>query len=243
MNNLIKINEQRAFVLHRLPYRETSLLVELLTRQQGRLRLVALGARRPRSHWKSCLQSFIPLQVQWRGRGELPILQQAEAVSLGLPLAGKALYSALYVNELLSRLLVPGIAYETLFDHYLQTLCQLATHDEQPEPILRSFEFYLLQALGFGVDFQCCAATGDKIREQGHYRYQVGSGFIAVNTPGQETFSGQQLQRLAVQAWHDPMTLKSAKRFSRLVLQPHLGSRPLKSREFFVSPFSGHVAY
>lgn len=226
-------SRQRALVLHRLPYRETSLLVDLFTEQQGRIRLVALGARRQRSTLKGALQVFTPLQVQWRGAGTLKTLKQAEALSLSLPLTGRALYSALYVNELLCRLLVPDVSYEALFGQYLQTLCQLAASDGQYEPILRCFEFALLQALGYGVDFQRCAATGTAVQDQLRYRYQADYGFVTATVASKDSFSGQQLLALAAGQFSDAPTLRAAKIFSRLALKPYLGSRPLKSRELF----------
>ncbi|WP_253306221.1 DNA repair protein RecO [unidentified bacterial endosymbiont] len=227
-------SRQRALVLHRLPYRETSLLLDLFTEQQGRIRLVALGARRRRSTLQGCLQVFTPLQIQWRGTGgTLQTLRQAEALSLSLPLTGRALYSALYINELLCRLLVPDVSYEALFGQYLQTLCQLAASDGQYEPILRCFEFALLQALGYGVDFQRCAATGTLVQDQVHYRYQAEYGFVTAAVASQDSFSGQQLRALAAGQLSDAATLRAAKIFSRLAFKPYLGARPLKSRELF----------
>jgi DNA repair protein RecO (recombination protein O) len=226
-------NGQRALILHRFPYRETSLLLDMFTEQQGRIRLVARGARRQRSTLKGCLQIFTPLQIQWRGTGTLQTLQQAEALSLSLPLTGRALYSALYVNELLCRLLLPEISYETLFGQYLQTLCQLAASDGHYEPALRCFEFALLQALGYGVDFQHCAATGMEIRDQVRYRYKAEYGFVTAAVASEDSFSGQQLRALAAGQFADATTLRAAKIFSRLALKPYLGSRPLKSRELF----------
>jgi DNA repair protein RecO (recombination protein O) len=228
-------SRQRALVLHRLPYRETSLLVDLFTEQQGRIRLVALGARRRRSPLKACLQVFTPLQIQWGGAGTLKTLRQAEALSLSLPLTGRALYSALYLNELLYRLLVPDLSYEALFGQYLQTLCQLAASEAQHEPILRCFEFFLLQALGYGVDFQRCAATGRAVEDQVHYRYRAECGFVTTAGASEHSFSGQQLLALAAGQFSDAATLRAAKIFSRLALKPYLGARPLKSRELFYS--------
>ena len=96
---------ERAFVLHGRPYSETSLMLDLFTEGHGRVRLLAKGARSRRSNLKGCLQPFTPLLVRWGGRGEVKTLRNAEAVSLGLPLSGMMLYSGLYVNELLARVL------------------------------------------------------------------------------------------------------------------------------------------
>lgn len=102
---------QRAFVLHSRPWSETSLMLDVFTEESGRVRLVAKGARSKRSNLKGALQPFTPLLLRYSGRGEVKTLRSAEAVSLALPLSGITLYSGLYINELLSRVL----EYETRF--------------------------------------------------------------------------------------------------------------------------------
>lgn len=91
---------QRAFVLHSRPFSETSLLLDLFSESEGRVRVLAKGARSRRSQLKGALQPFTPLLVRWSGRGEVKTLRNAEAVSLALPLSGITLYCGLYVNEL-----------------------------------------------------------------------------------------------------------------------------------------------
>lgn len=106
---------QRAFVLHGRPYSETSLLLDLFSESDGRVRVLAKGARARRSSLKGCLQPFTPLLVRWSGRGEMKTLRNAEPVSLALPLTGIMLYSGLYVNELLARVLEHETNYSALF--------------------------------------------------------------------------------------------------------------------------------
>ncbi len=106
---------QRAFVLHSRPWSETSLMLDVFTEESGRVRLVAKGARSKRSNLKGALQPFTPLLVRFGGRGEVKTLRSAEAVSLALPLSGITLYSGLYVNELISRVLEHETRFRTLF--------------------------------------------------------------------------------------------------------------------------------
>ena len=124
---------QRAFVLHGRPYSETSLMLDLFTEGEGRMRVLAKGARGRRSNLKGCLQPFTPLLVRWAGRGEVKTLRSAEPVSLALPLTGSMLYSGLYVNELLSRVLEHQTNYSALFFDYLHCLQALAGSDGSPE--------------------------------------------------------------------------------------------------------------
>lgn len=143
---------QRGFVLHRRPYSETSLLVDLFTEETGRLTVIAKGARAKRSAWKSVLQPFTPLLLRWAGKGALKTLTKAEPAAITLPLQQTALYSGFYVNELITRVIEPETANLQLFQHYLQCLTGLATQP-QVEPTLRLFEFHLLKILGYGIDF------------------------------------------------------------------------------------------
>ena len=116
---------QRAFVLHSRPWSETSLMLDVFTEESGRVRLVAKGARSKRSNLKGALQPFTPLLLRFGGRGEVKTLRSAEAVSLALPLSGITLYSGLYVNELLSRVLEHETRFSELFFDYLYCIQSL----------------------------------------------------------------------------------------------------------------------
>lgn len=224
---------QRAFVLHGRPYSETSLLLDLFTEGNGKIRLLAKGARSRRSNLKGCLQPFTPLLVRWGGKGEIKTLRSAEAVSLALPLTGTMLYSGLYVNELLARILDSETAYPSLFFDYLQCLQILAGSTDSFEYALRRFELALLEQLGYGIDFLHCAGSGEPISENMTYVYREEKGFIASLIQGGLTFTGRDLAALAEREFPDAETLKAAKRFTRIALKPYLGNKPLKSRELF----------
>ncbi len=98
-------DDREGFVLHGWPYKETSLLVEAFTREEGRIAMVARGAKRPRSELHGVLQAFQPVSLSWYGAGELKTLLRAEWRG-GLPLlSGSALLCGFYLNELLLKLL------------------------------------------------------------------------------------------------------------------------------------------
>ena len=228
-------NWHRGFVLHRREYSETSLLVDFFTEEHGRITLLAKGARRPRSPLKAVLQPFTPLLLRWSGKGELKILTKAEPASLTLPMQTLALYSGFYVNEVLARVLENQTAYPELFQHYLQCMTLLATQPKQIEPILRTFEFKMLKALGYGVNFSICAATGDPVSPSMTYQFRENQGFIASLLQNNYTFLGKDLLAFEQLDFSDKNTLQAAKRFTRIALKPYLGSQPLKSRELFQS--------
>lgn len=225
----------RGFVLHRREYSETSLLVDFFTEEQGRITLLAKGARRPRSPLKAVLQPFTPLLLRWTGKGELKILTKAESASLALPMSTQALYSGFYVNEILSRILENHTAYPELFQDYFKCVVALASQRDQIEPTLRTFEFRLLQAVGYGLNFTHCAATGDPISPTMTYQFYENEGFIASLLQNNQTFLGQDLLNFSALDFSDKATQQAAKRFTRIALKRFLGNTPLKSRELFQS--------
>lgn len=113
-----KVDGQPAFVLHAYPFRETSLIVEVFSRDFGRVALLARGARRPRSALRGLLLGFQPLELGWAGKGEVQTLMKAEWQGGQPLLAGKALFCGYYLNELLLNLLPREDAHERLFSVY-----------------------------------------------------------------------------------------------------------------------------
>jgi DNA repair protein RecO (recombination protein O) len=225
---------QRCFVLHRRPYSETSLILDVFSEEYGRVTLLSKGARSKRSNLKGALQPFTPLLLKWSGSGSMKTLRQAEPISLGLPLIGINLYSAMYVNELVSRVLASEIPHPALFHDYLQSLTELA-HNTNPEPALRRFELAVLSAMGYGVDFLHCAGTGEPIEPSMTYRYREQKGFIASVRIDNLTFRGEELIAISERRFITKSQLHAAKRFTRIALKPYLGGKPLKSRELFIT--------
>ncbi|WP_342607622.1 DNA repair protein RecO [Vibrio tritonius] len=223
---------QRCFVLHRRPYSESSLILDVFSEEHGRISLMAKGARAKRSNLKGALQPFTPLLLKWSGKGSMKTLRQAEPISLGLPLTGISLYSAMYVNELVDRVLAPEVPHPDLFHDYLLALTELVQWDN-PEPPLRRFELALLSAMGYGVDFLHCAGTGEPVDPDMTYRYREQKGFIASVRRDNLTFVGNELIAISERRFTTKEQLQAAKRFTRIALKPYLGGRPLKSRELF----------
>ncbi|MBE3669293.1 DNA repair protein RecO [Vibrio navarrensis] len=224
---------QRCFILHRRPYSESSLILDVFSEEYGRLTILSKGARSKRSNLKGALQPFTPLLLKWSGKGSMKTLRQAEPISLGLPLSGITLYSAMYVNELIGRVLAAEVAMPGLFHDYLFVLTELAQNDN-PEPALRRFELALLSAMGYGVDFLHCAGSGEPVDPDMTYRYREQKGFIASVRMDNLTFYGNELIAISERRFVTREQLKAAKRFTRMALKPYLGGKPLKSRELFI---------
>lgn len=151
-----RVQDTTGYLLHSTAWRETSLVVQLFSRQYGVVALVAKGAKRPHSVLRPVLSAFQPLSVSWSGAGEVKTLTRADCVGI-LPLQGRAFMSAWYMNELLLRLLPREDPHPQLFDAYQLALEQLAQVDVSPDRlpvpgVLRRFEWVLLQETGYGID-------------------------------------------------------------------------------------------
>ena len=222
---------EAAFVLHRWPFQDSSLLVELLTKEHGRYRVVAKGARRPKSQWRAILQPFTPLYVVTQGRHELQTLKHAEGRESAYPLQGNALYSGFYVNELIQRLTSNYQPVEGLFDDYQSALTALAAR-RPIEPVLREFEWRLLCHLGHAFDW-FADSEGDPIVADQHYRFIAEQGFMPIGDALPGCYSGKTLKALGQFELNDPQLLNSMKQIMRHALAPYLGDKPLRSRELF----------
>jgi DNA repair protein RecO (recombination protein O) len=229
-----RIQQQPAYVLHGRAYRESSLLLELLSRDHGRTALVARGARGPKSRWRNLLQPFRPLLVGWTARGELGTLAAAEQIAAPPALHGEALYCGLYLNELLMRLLHRGDPHPEVFERYRGTLAELASH-RAPQPVLRVFEKHLLDAVGYGLVLDHDCSNGEAISDEAWYDYRPDRGPARVS--GQSGELGQLVSGAALRALReecfDPEALHQLRGMMRRVLRYHLGEKPLRSAALF----------
>jgi DNA repair protein RecO (recombination protein O) len=229
---------QKAFVLHSRAYLETSALVDLLTQQSGHVCVIAKGARAAKSSWKGLLQLFVPLVVNWYGRGELPVLKTVEAYERSLYLTDRnAMLSGFYLNELLMRVLPRFDVCEGIFDLYEETVKHL--NDLGSLQIsLRRFEKELLRELGYELQLDEEANSRQKIKPDRKYIFSTKNDFYcleSVSRPDEiAIFKGRSLLAIAQDDYTDLEVLKDAKRLMRLAFRPLLGNKILKSRNLFV---------
>jgi DNA repair protein RecO (recombination protein O) len=229
-----KILGQPGFVLHSYPYKETSLIVDLFTRDFGRIGVVAKGAKRPHSKLRGVLQTFQPLQLSFSGKSELRTLIDAEWVGGLLPIEKTALLCGFYLNELLVKLLARDDAHPKLFDHYVSTLNELA-HGEPAQITLRKFERALLKETGVAADLTRCITTRSPVEAGGQYVVDPERG---ARTAGQgETWpivSGKTLIDMEREDYADPQTQAQSKQLMRFLLAYHLGGAPLNTRQILI---------
>jgi len=221
-----------AFILHRRPYSNTSLLLECFTASLGRFPVIAKGITGRRSGLNGLLQPFSPLLIDWRGKGEVKTLVTSEAKEPTIRLNKKALFCGFYINELTIRLLERQDPHARLFEYYKNALKRLAGAIEVDQ-VLRQYERLLLAELGYGLVLDQEAETGDAIDPEKHYRYDIEHGPVLINTTSDLSISGTTLLALEHDQMLDKNERREARTLMRRVLAHYLGDKPIKSRELF----------
>jgi DNA repair protein RecO (recombination protein O) len=225
-----RVDHQPAFVLHSYAWRETSLIVETLSRDFGRMAMVARGAKRPTSQFRGILMPFSPLAVSWSGRSELKTLVRAEWQGGLAPLRGDGLLAAFYMNELLVRLLPRADSHPALFASYVQSLAALAGQDTGRERVLRCFELDLLRDLGVAPSFQYCG-DGEPIDPRQWYEVDVQRGLQRSFSPSDpDRLQGLAVIALAKRDLSDPSILAAVQPLLRRLIGYYLEGKPLNAR-------------
>lgn len=229
-----RVANQPAFVLHSHPYKETSLIVDVFSRDYGRVALIAKGAKRPHSRLRGVLQTFQPLSVGWSGKAEVRTLTSAEWIGGLLPLEKSALLCGFYLNELVVKLLARDDPHPALFDHYVATLNQLA-HAEPAPIVLRKFERALLKETGVGGDFTRCTTTGLPVTPDQIYVVDPERGpRLAHPSDNSPRISGKTLLDMENEDYSDGTTQLQSKFLMRFLLSHHLGGSPLNTRQILI---------
>ena len=238
MSDSLKVRQsaQHGYVLHSYPFRESSLIVEAFTRDNGRVPLVARGARRPKSALRGVLLAFQPVLLSWSGRTELRTLVRAEWLGGHAPLKGLALICGFYLNELLLRLLPRDDPHERLFDLYRDTLDTLARSGEFSAG-LRKFEKNLLGELGYGLNLERDAMSGDAIAAGSRYFYVPEHGPVLASGETSQNgveLDGQTLIDMRSDEYARAVTQHQSKALMRALINHHLGNRQLHTRQLLL---------
>jgi DNA repair protein RecO (recombination protein O) len=241
-----RIFDEPAFVLHRYDWSESSLILEVFTREYGRVALVAKGAKKPSSNFRPVLLPLQPLRIAFGGDAEIRTLKGAEWVGGQVMPTGDALLSGYYLNELVLRLLARDDPHPGVFDAYASAVQVLASeHAEAHQPALRAFELVLLREIGLlpVLDLQTLALAPLAARER--YSLVPEGGLVqAVQGDGRASLSGSQwqaLQRALDDSAPFSATLRECANVAselkpqlRTLLNYHCGVSTLRTRQLMI---------
>ena len=226
-----RVSLQPAFILHGRDYRDSSRLLDVFSRDYGRVTLVAKGVRSSRSKLQGLLIPFTPLLVSWSGKGEVQTLTGAESVKSSIELGRRQLMSGYYMNELLQRLTTAHDPHPDLYDIYEASLKRFAS--EEDELILRHFEKQLLASLGYALNLLSEVKSGEAVEDGAQYYYDVESGPVRISeddTGDVFCVSGKTLLELENGSFTGHDTQRQAKQLMRIIMSHYLGDKPLKTR-------------
>jgi len=227
--NVRRISLAPAYILHHRPFRDTSRILEVLTRDHGRLSLFARGVRGPKAKLASVLQPFQLLLVSWSGRGEAPQLTGAESAGHESSLPASCLMASFYLNELLMKLTTRHDPLPSLFDDYQATVEGLR-RGMPLERSLRVFEKRLLEALGYGLDLATEAQTGKPVEADEYYHFRPAQGLFPTVAEAAGALAGRSLINLATERLQSERDLEDSRRLLQAALAQCLEGRELATR-------------
>lgn len=234
MSTQRRVQQEPAYILHHRPFRDSSQILDILSREHGKLSVVARGSRGAKSRLKGVLRPFMPLSMSWFIRTDLGTLTGAEVRGAPLSLGRDALMAGYYVNELLLHFLHRHDAQPDVFDLYGETLLALAQTD-RPAISLRQFEIALLRHIGYALNLDHDPVTNRPLEPEQYYEYRMEQGPVAVQRDeGMLVFSGSMLLAIGAQEFERPDVLRAANRLLREVINFHLGGKELKTRKVLV---------
>lgn len=219
------------YLLHQRPYRDADAVLEVFSRNHGRIGLLAKGVRSGRSRRAGMLQPFGELLLSWAAKGELGVLREVEPAQTPPALSGTTMVSGFYINELLMRLLRRDDPHPELYDEYRHSL-QLLAGGTDEDYVLRVFEKQLLAEIGYGLMLEH-DIDDQPIDPAAHYQYLAEMGPRLTAGATAQTIPGDALIALAEESTRLIRYARELRGLLRGTLAPHLGDQPLKSRELY----------
>ncbi|MBS0395825.1 MAG: DNA repair protein RecO [Proteobacteria bacterium] len=225
-----RVHLEPAYLLHQRDWRDSSRIIEFLTRDHGRVALFARGVRRAGSGYAALLQPFVPLLVSWSGSGDGGALTGAELAGAPVPVAPACLLSGFYMNELVLKLLARVDPHPDVHEAYALSLASLADPTSE-QRALRLFEKRLLEALGLGIDYAHGAADGRRVEPDRYYHVDPARGVSGpVEPEAAGACRGADLLALAAEELAQAPGLSTARRLLAAALDAALDGRPIESR-------------
>lgn len=242
MSSQRRVQQQPGYILRHRPFRDSSQILDILTRDWGKIAVVARGSRGSKSRLAGVLRPFLPLRVSWVAKSDLGTLTGAETAGRPAGMCGDALLSAFYVNELLLYLLHKHDPQPEIYALYSEVMGALS-RTENIAASLRSFELELLSLLGYAVNLDHAHGVQEELDPDQSYEYRMEQGLVAVErSEGTMVFGGDVLRAIAEQQFERVVVLRAANRLLREIIAFHLGGKDLKSRKVLVELHRGRIA-
>ncbi len=233
----MRIDHEPVFVLHERAYRETSALLEVLTRDHGRIGVVVRGLRASKPRFqRGSLRAFQCLSVDLKMVGELAQLLGVETLGRPLQLSAQALRAGLYVNELIARMTERHDPHPELFERYALLLTEL----DAPQPLawtLRRFERDLLAMLGYGLLLTHTCDEREALDPNAQYHYLPEQGPTLIDSQRLAPIcTGAALLALSHDTEPGRPDLVSLRTLMRAVIRHQLGGRGLDAWRVLAGP-------
>ncbi len=223
-------NWESCFLLHARSFGDTSVIADIFTKSSGKISIMAKGAKNPRSKFFGHLLPFSALKVIFTGKSEMKTLTHIDSNFVSQSTKGPHdLYTYLYVNELMVRLLPKGLPNQELYELY-QNFVELARADAISELDLRVFELDLLDVLGYGINFDTDTKDNSEFQEAVIYSYIPEKGFLSAGNA--EGFNAEEISNIKNRSLKGIDKLK-LKKLLQIAISSCLDGRELSSREFF----------
>ncbi|GJM05191.1 MAG: DNA repair protein RecO [marine bacterium B5-7] len=230
----MKVEHTPCYILHRRDYRESSLILEVLSREHGRVSLIAKGAKRNKRRQGISYNLYQEYLMSWVSKSELGTLVDVELATIMTSMSPKQMMTGFYMNEIILRLLHKHESHPELFDSYQSTVKELSNNNTD-QVLIRYFEKVLLQTLGYGVIFDQDLNTGSEIVAEVDYYYKLDFGPTSNNQDNRMGIpvSGRTLIGLNNETLADAKNKNEAKMLLRSLLNQYLGEKPLASRALY----------
>ena len=231
----MKIDYTPCFILHRRNFSESSFILEIFSRDYGRINLIAKGAKKNKKYRGTNFDLYQKYNISWISKSELGILTGIDIVRSKTYFIAEKAITAFYINEIILKLLHKDEPHVELFDIYELTLRKLFSNENE-KIILRYFEKQLLESLGYGISFDHDIKTGLSIMPTREYYYKIDSGpssDVSLSGEGMK-ISGKTLFELNNETLSDNENINEAKNLLSMILKKHI-NQPLESKKLYKS--------
>ena len=229
----MSIHDQ-AYIIYTAHYQESSALVKLLTRENGIISAVVRGvhhSNKKSNGLRAAVQLGNLVECQWSGKTSLKTIYQMDLVQSAVFDTTEKFICLSYIHELLLFFLHEEFHVDNIFDEYAGFIEKILGNNV--EVALRTFEFNLLENIGYGIDFSREADEEKPVELEKKYLVIPGVGVRLSNGFDGQCYPGSDLLSIHQKNYGNPLLLSSAKKISRSLLAYHMEGKPIKARQLY----------